>query len=113
MQCWHCRRNFEILLSEKITFRAICEGCGAALHCCKQCRHYLPGKPNDCNVPGTEYIADREGVNHCEEFEPKTSFENLQSGKAEEVEKKLFGNIEKDPPKSTEERFKNLFRSDP
>jgi|GEM_PF-5808468 len=31
-------------------------------------KNYCPGKPNDRLVPGTEYIADREANNFCEDF---------------------------------------------
>lgn len=46
----------------------MCDKCSAWLHCCKNCTHYKPGLPNDCDVPGTDYIADREKMNFCEEF---------------------------------------------
>jgi len=71
MHCWKCH---EIISEEKskIGFRAQCKYCGIDLHVCKGCRHYAPGKPNDCNVPGTDFIRDREAMNFCEEFDPKT-----------------------------------------
>ncbi len=65
--CWKCRK----LVSEipiKIGFRAACPHCSSDLHVCKSCRYYAPGKPNDCLVPGTETIRDREAANFCEEF---------------------------------------------
>lgn len=70
MDCWKCDRQ----ISEqpiKIGFRAVCIHCGIDLHVCKNCRYYSPGKPNDCAVPGTEFIRDREAFNFCEEFKPK------------------------------------------
>ena len=70
MNCWKCGR----LISEmpiKIGFRAVCQHCGNDLHVCVNCRYYSPGKPNDCAVPGTEWIRDREANNFCEEFRPK------------------------------------------
>ena len=67
MNCWICG----VLLADserKISFRAVCDRCGASLHCCKNCKYYAPGRPNDCAVPGTEYIPDRTANNFCEEF---------------------------------------------
>lgn len=88
----------------KLPFRAACEECLAWLHCCKNCKNYQPGLPNDCKVPGTEYIADREAVNFCEEFEllgkapPK-------KGQAEDAARRLFGNGEIEKKK----KFGDLF----
>ena len=60
---------------------------------------------NDCEVPGTEFIADREAANLCEDF--------LMLGKkygsvssAKDVEKRLFGE-ETEKPKS---RFDDFFK---
>jgi hypothetical protein len=63
--CWKCGSPIE---STRIGFRAECESCHAWLHCCKGCRNYAPGRPNDCAIPGTEQIADREAANFCDEF---------------------------------------------
>ena len=52
----------------KIGFRAVCIHCDADLHVCANCKYYCPGKPNDCLVPGTDYVKDRERANLCEEF---------------------------------------------
>lgn len=68
MRCWKC--NAEILqeAERKISFRELCDRCQAWLHCCKNCRNYKPGASNDCAIPGTEYVADREACNFCEDF---------------------------------------------
>jgi hypothetical protein len=52
----------------KIGFRAACPHCSSDLHVCVNCRYFAPGKPNDCLVPGTEPVRDREAANFCEEF---------------------------------------------
>ena len=69
MFCWKC--GAELDLPTKLSFRAECDKCGVPLHTCKQCIHWEPGKPNECNVPDTDYIRDREARNLCEEFEAK------------------------------------------
>lgn len=63
--CWKCGVELDLV---QVGFRAVCDRCCAWLHCCKGCRHYVPGKPNDCAIPGTDPIRDREGANYCEEF---------------------------------------------
>jgi hypothetical protein len=68
MKCWVCGALIEMPLNGKISFRATCEKCNADLHCCKNCKFYKVGKPNDCLIPGTEFIADREKNNYCEDF---------------------------------------------
>jgi hypothetical protein len=56
----------------KISFRAECDSCGTSLHSCVHCKYYKIGLPNDCQVPGTDRIVDREAANFCEEFVPST-----------------------------------------
>lgn len=68
MYCWSCGTLLSDLSTGKISFRALCDKCGASLHCCQNCKYYKPGLPNDCAVPGTEYVADRQANNFCEEF---------------------------------------------
>ncbi len=70
MHCWKCRKQIGETPA-KIGFRAVCPHCDADLHTCKNCRYYSPGKPNDCLVPGTEFIRDREAANFCEDFKIK------------------------------------------
>jgi hypothetical protein len=69
--------------------------------------NYKPGLPNDCAVPNTEYIADREARNFCEEFEllgagPK------KTANPDDVSRHLFGGSEsEDSPKKG---FNDLFK---
>jgi hypothetical protein len=66
IQCWKCSREIDI--GPRLLFRAVCIYCSIDLHVCKNCRHFAPGKPNDCNVPNTEFVRDREAANFCEDF---------------------------------------------
>lgn len=50
-------------------FKITCEGCGAYLHSCKNCRLHDPTAHNECFSPTSEWVADREGPNWCDEFE--------------------------------------------
>lgn len=91
-ECWKCGKAV-CETPAKIGFRAVCPHCGIDLHVCKNCRYYSPGKPNDCAVPGTEYIRDREANNFCEEFKIR-----LEQGgpRPTEKEKKKFNSLFKD-----------------
>jgi hypothetical protein len=81
MKCYAC--GFDLGTLEKIGYRTLCDKCQAWQHACVNCRYYQPGLPNDCQVPGTEWISDRQGANFCEEFAlKKESFKkNSQEGK--------------------------------
>ena len=85
--CFKCAQLTEE--SGKVPFRAMCPKCGSDLHVCKTCRYYSPGKPNDCLVPGTDYVRDREASNLCEEFSPLGTPPSGQS--ATDKAKRLFG----------------------
>jgi hypothetical protein len=88
MFCYKCKNKLD-LSSKKIGFRQSCPICFSDLHVCKNCRHYSPGKPNDCNVPNTEFVSDREKNNFCEDFEIKQELENQNKTK-KDIAKKLF-----------------------
>jgi hypothetical protein len=88
MKCWYCR--IEDSSNKKIGFRASCDNCGSWLHCCRNCKNYKPGLPNDCTIPGTEYIADREKNNFCEEFQLLTLQNSKESLNLRDIEKRLF-----------------------
>lgn len=104
MKCWKCGIELDNPPNGKLGFRAVCDQCISWLHCCKNCKNYKPGLPNDCMVPGTEYIADREGCNFCEDFEllgtgPKTT------ANPDDVAKKLFGDENGHTPKKIDDLF--------
>jgi hypothetical protein len=88
-----CRKCGKVVSEEpvKIAFRATCPHCDADLHTCTNCRYFAPGKPNDCAVPGTDFVRDREAANFCEEFKQKTD-----SPPRPEADKKKFNSLFKD-----------------
>src|SRR5262249_57012550 len=45
-----------------------CAKCGAALHACKQCAHFDPGRPNECTETIPERIANKVSRNECALF---------------------------------------------
>lgn len=91
MQCWNCGAKLEIGPTDKVSFRATCEVCLADLHVCKNCKFYQPGRPNDCLMPGTEYVRDRTKNNLCEEFS-------------------ILGQKKQEAPSDAKKRFDDLFK---
>jgi len=110
MKCWHCGTTVEDPPRGKLSFRAICEECSTWLHCCRNCKNYKPGLPNDCAVPGTEPIADREACNFCDEFQvlgagPK------QTANPKDVDRRLFGSSDEERNNtSSSHPFDDLFK---
>lgn len=70
MNCWKCFKPLAEV-PKRTSFRAECPACGSYLHVCRNCKFYTPGRPNDCAIPGTDPVRDREMMNFCDEFEVK------------------------------------------
>lgn len=66
--CFNCGAAWDSSLRQPAV-KETCEGCGAYLHCCRNCTYHRQGYPNACYIPDTEKIADRRRANFCDEFE--------------------------------------------
>jgi hypothetical protein len=104
MKCWKCHKDLEDPSTKHLPFRATCDYCSAWLHCCVNCEHYQPGLPNECKIPGTEQIADREACNFCDEFTLKTATSSSK-GSINDASRKLFGEEIEHPKKSFDDLF--------
>jgi hypothetical protein len=109
MRCWKCNAEQKSLPDGKLPFRATCEQCDFYLHTCVNCKYYKQGQPNDCLIPGTEFVRDRETFNYCDEFVPKGK-EGNQTTTPSDVAKKLFGDDDF-PTKNSDSKdaFNSLF----
>ena len=96
--CWKCGAEVD-LIDGKVPFRAVCEKCGFSTHACVNCQNYKRGLPNDCRIPGTDFVADREAGNFCEEFVPLTGKPD-QGADVNDVAAQLFGDDVEDDLKS-------------
>lgn len=107
MNCWSCGATLDLL--NKLSFRASCDACHAALHCCRNCVYYKPGLPNDCMVPNTDCVTDRTTNNFCEEF--KVLGKAPEKGiNAKDIAKKLFGDEDiEDQSNDPKAKFNKLF----
>ena len=90
-----------------------CPECAAYLHCCLNCRFHELGVYNDCSIGTTEYVADKDGCNFCDEFEFAASDEAVAgSGTADEARSSfdsLFGASEHKKDQERLNDFKRLF----
>ena len=104
--CHSCEKILD-LPKKKVGFRETCPFCEADLHVCKNCKFYIIGKPNDCYVPNTEYVRDREKYNFCEEFQFKENEEKENKSSKSDIENQLFGDSKED---DSDNSFDSLFK---
>ena len=68
-RCHRCGQEWATEKRVKVPgVKETCLGCGAYLHCCLNCAFRDPSKHNQCAVPNTERIVDKEGANFCDDF---------------------------------------------
>jgi hypothetical protein len=70
--CHSCGATVPLELGEKVSRREECPGCGADLHCCRNCRFFDPGRNNECAEPQSERVVDKTQSNFCDYFEVRT-----------------------------------------
>lgn len=68
--CWHCGGG---LVALDFGRESYCPGCGKPTYCCRNCRHYAPGRANECMEPQVERVIEKTRSNFCDWFEPAVS----------------------------------------
>lgn len=68
--CWNCGAD---LTRADYGRENRCLRCDSATRCCRNCRLYQLGRPNDCREPLAEPVADKRRANFCEHFDPAPS----------------------------------------
>lgn len=110
--CHRCGRPW---VSEKKIpgVKEYCEQCSAYLHCCLNCRFYDPKVHNQCAIPTTDWVGDKEGANFCDEFVFRDAqSESQDQGEASSAREKLdtlFGDGGGLSDSEKLDAFKNLF----
>ncbi|MCG6863653.1 MAG: hypothetical protein LJE70_20705 [Chromatiaceae bacterium] len=66
-KCWCCGRA---LTAADYGRENNCPACSKPARACRNCRHFAPGRPDDCAEPMAEPISEKERANFCELFEP-------------------------------------------
>jgi hypothetical protein len=59
------------------------------LRCCRNCRFYDPGAPQQCREPQAEPVRDKEAGNYCDFFEPLSQHAGGERDRAVEAKRKL------------------------
>lgn len=88
--CWHCARG---LTAADYGREATCPGCGKSTRACRNCRHYAPGRPNECLEPMVERVLEKERANFCELFDPADRPLSAGAGKPEDALRKAAEDI--------------------
>lgn len=90
--CWSCGLGLTKL---DLGRESRCTGCDKPIHCCRNCRFYAPGRPNECREPLVERVIDKLRSNFCEYFEPNpqpvTAGANPDAEAARRAVEALFG----------------------
>lgn len=115
-KCHACGREW-VSEVKRPAVKEVCEGCGAYLHCCLNCRYHDPHAHNQCYIPTTDWVGDRAGCNFCDEFEfadgEKNKKHDAAKDKARDALGKLFGENGEDPgTREGKDAFGKLFGGD-
>ena len=112
LKCWKCQKSLG-KAPKKLFFRAECDFCSAWLHVCKNCKHYSPGKHNDCEIPEADFIRDRESCNYCDYFQLKSEEKSNEAADPWKAASNLFGeSVDPKENLSPEDRLKRLLGED-
>lgn len=68
IRCWRCGTDLSALPTP-FGRHAACPDCRAALHVCRQCRHYDPSVSQACREPVADSVQDKTRANFCEWFQ--------------------------------------------
>ena len=94
MRCHGCGREHALAAGERVGFRDACDGCGADLHACLNCRFHDPSAYNECREPNAERVADRDRANRCDYYAPADGPRAAGSG-ASDARSRLEGLFKK------------------
>jgi hypothetical protein len=101
-RCHKCAKEY-VSAKKQPGPKDTCEFCMAYLHSCVNCRFYEEHAHNSCYIPTTDWVADKEGPNFCDEFEfaDADSKSGKDTGKdhARDAFGSLFGNAAPDTEK--------------
>jgi hypothetical protein len=65
LTCWNCAAALDDVLLP-VSRHEYCAACSEAVHCCRMCRHYAPGRPNACAEDRADPPTDKETANFCD-----------------------------------------------
>jgi predicted RNA-binding Zn-ribbon protein involved in translation (DUF1610 family) len=86
MTCQHC--GFEVA-AWKIGRQETCPKCGAALHCCLNCRFFAETASHQCREEQAEFVGDKQAANFCDYFDSSETGFNTKHASKEDALRKL------------------------
>lgn len=97
LSCYACGASLaEVRLP--LSRHEYCPGCGTELHCCRMCRHYDGGRPNDCAENRAEPPSNKEGANFCDWFVPKAGIARTTSARRNDDARAKLEALFSNPP---------------
>ncbi|HVZ79972.1 MAG TPA: hypothetical protein VHE12_04125 [bacterium] len=87
-KCHACGKPWEGTPGSQPGRNETCAGCGADLHCCRNCRLYDPSVHNQCLSRTTEPVREKDKRNFCDEFEMGAKGGGAAGPPKEDMEKK-------------------------
>jgi hypothetical protein len=93
-ECYKCGNSFAE--GYKPGRQDVCSKCGAAVHCCLNCRFYDETAHNKCSEPQSEWVSDREKGNFCHFFQLSEKSHSKEYQKESEKAHKKWESLWKD-----------------
>lgn len=90
MNCHACGTAFQS--SGKIGRQDTCPKCGAALHCCLNCRFYAESVYHQCREEQAEFVNDKSSANFCDYF-VKGESGTATSGSQKDIARKKLDDL--------------------
>ncbi len=84
--CFSCGKSLVVV--DRVGRGDACPGCGADVHCCRNCQFYDPAAYNECREPVADRVLEKDRANFCEHF-VLSAGEKTADRKTEEARKKL------------------------
>lgn len=84
--CHFCKK--ELPYETRILRTETCPWCRSDLHVCLNCRFHDPARYNECEVPTTDRVKERDRANHCGAFEYREGAPSEDTS-AQDAKKKL------------------------
>jgi hypothetical protein len=69
LTCWNCAAALDDVLLP-VSRHEYCPACSEAVHCCRMCRQYAPGRPGACAEDRADPPVDKATANFCDFFAP-------------------------------------------
>lgn len=89
LECWNCGESLKDV-PRPISRHANCPSCYEVLHCCRMCKWYAPGRPNDCDHDRADPPVEKESANFCDYFAPTTGTYAQREGERKQQAKSKF-----------------------